>query len=383
MVWHTLHMNTASTPFEPAAIYGVPAEQPPRVMIAPGRYIQGAGAINRLGTFVSILGIARPGILASRGRLDAYESQLTASLESAGLSPTTAVFGGECSIEEIEQHRVGLESQVDSLVAFGGGKCIDAGKAIAHRLGVPVVIAPSLASNDAPCSALSVIYQPDGEVSGVEFFPESPALVVVDSSLVAAAPVRYLVAGMGDAMATWYEARAVASNSAARSTIGGSPTLAAGAIGEVCAATLYKSGAAAIDSVADGRVDRALEDVIEANTLLSGLGFESGGLAVAHAVASALTALPHVHHNHLHGEMVAIGLLAQLMIEDDQVELARARSFFNEVGLPTTLGQISIDHADSASIDAVTEASLEYEFIHNVGKVVSREELVGAMTSLV
>ena len=375
-------MTTATTPYDPAAIFGVPAEPPPRAFISPSRYIQGPGVVDQLGTYLGLIGVERPAVLASRGRLRAHGERLVKSLDFAGMKPTLAEFGGECSIEEIDGHRSALEAEVDSLIAFGGGKCIDTGKAVAHRLGIPVVVAPSLASNDAPCSAISVIYQPDGEVSGVEFYPDSPAFVIVDTALIAAAPARYLIAGMGDAMATWYEAKAVAANPSARTTIGGSPTLAAGAIGEICAATLYKSGADAVSSVTEGRVDRALEDVVEANTLLSGIGFESGGLAVAHAVASALTTLPEVHHRQLHGEMVAIGLLVQLIIEDDRSELSRAQDFFTEVGLPTTLDQVSVDGSDSNSLVALAKASMEYDFIHNVGVPVDQSALIDVLINL-
>lgn len=381
--WHTFAMAHSTDPYLPSEVFGAGEDRPPRALIAPGRYIQGNGALDRLGTYLGLVESKRPGVLGSPRRLAAYQDRMETGLDSEGIAGVFLEFGGEASLKEIEGRAADftLES-VDAVIAFGGGKCIDAGKAIAHRLGVSVVIVPTLASNDAPCSALSVIYNPDGEVEGVEFFPSSPALVVVDTGLVASAPARFLVAGMGDAMATWYEARAVASNPDAVTTIGGSQTLAANAIGEVCASTLFRSGADAVGAVAANEVDRALEDVVEANTLLSGIGFESGGLAVAHAVASALTMLPEVHGNHLHGEMVAIGTLAQLIIEDDAEELEQVRNFFAEVGLPTRLSDISIDSGDSASIEQVAEESMTYDFIHNVGSRVEAGIVAQTLKSL-
>src|SRR5262249_30770675 len=163
-----------------------------------------------------------------------------------------------------------------------------------------------LRSNDAPCSAVSVMYTPAGVRAGVEFFPQSPTLVAIDTRLVAEAPVRYLVAGMGYAMATWYEARTCRQNPQARSVLGARPTLAASALGELCATTVFADGLAAVDAVQRREVTDALERIVEANTLLSGIGFESGGLAIAHAVAQGFTALPIVHQHYLHGEMVAM-----------------------------------------------------------------------------
>ena len=59
---------------------------------------------------------------------------------------------------------------------------MDAGKCVSFRLGVPVVICPTIASTDAPCSAVSVMYTREGVGIGPEFFSNSPALVVVDTA---------------------------------------------------------------------------------------------------------------------------------------------------------------------------------------------------------
>jgi len=247
---------------------------------------------------------------------------------------------------------------------------------------VPVVIAPTLASNDAPCSALSVLYSPAGVSEGVEFYPCSPALVVVDTGVVAAASERYVVAGMGDAMATWYEASACLRNRAASTMVGARPTLAAIAIGEVCANTLFKHGAAAAAAVASSSVNDALEAVVEANTLLSGLGFESGGLAAAHAFAQSFTAIPEANAHHLHGEMVAMGTLAQLVMEQRLDEARCVARFFIEVGLPVHVGQLSIDAHDSAALKTIVDDVLAFPFIGNmpmpIDADVIRHGLLGA-----
>ncbi|MGF7473584.1 glycerol dehydrogenase, partial [Salmonella enterica subsp. enterica serovar Minnesota] len=51
-----------------------------------------------------------------------------------------------------------------------------------------------------------------------------------------------------------------------------------------CYTTLMRYGRLAKLACEQHQVTPALEHVIEANTLLSGLGFESGGLAAAHAI---------------------------------------------------------------------------------------------------
>ena len=222
-----MKISTAYLPhavFAPADRSGSPV---PRVFIAPGRYVQGRGVLRSVGRYLTLLDARRAVLLMSARGHRGDGAVLQASLREAGIEPVPRVFGGECSLEEIDAHVAALSGErVDCVIAAGGGKCIDAGKAIAFRLGTATAVVPTLASNDAPCSALSVLYSPEGVSTGAEFYPDSPALVVVDTDVVAAAPERYLVAGMGDAMATWYEARACLANPAASTMVGARPTIA-------------------------------------------------------------------------------------------------------------------------------------------------------------
>ncbi|MGI9326337.1 MAG: glycerol dehydrogenase [Pseudomonadales bacterium] len=358
-----------TTAYDPASVFTANRPQGtsvPRVFIAPQRYIQGDGVLDSTGQYISLLGVTRVAVLASERGKRSEGPRLGRSLSAEGIESVIRVFGGECSLQEIELHRSALVGQTDCLVALGGGKCVDAGKSIAYRLGVPVVVIPTLASNDAPCSALSVLYEPSGAYSGFEFFPQSPALVVVDTSLVATAPERFLVSGMGDAMATWYEARACLANPAGVNALSGRPTLASTALGEICAHTLFRDGLAASDAVRQRKVDDKLESVVEANTLLSGLGFESGGVAVAHGVAQTCTMFPDVDAQYLHGEMVAIGTLVQLALESDADECLKVASFFAQVGLPVTMKQLSLDVKDTGTLGTLIEGTLAWPFTPNM-----------------
>jgi glycerol dehydrogenase len=344
----------------------------PRVFIAPQRYIQGQGVLGGIGRYLSLMQVKRVALLMSERGKRHEGVPLLESLRSAGIELVASTFNGECSIEEITAHVDTLaKERIDCVIAAGGGKCIDTGKGVAFRLGTPVVIVPTLASNDAPCSAVSVLYSPEGVSTGAEFYPHSPAFVVVDTSIIAAAPERYLVAGMGDAMATWYEAQVCLLNPAAITTIGARPTLASCAIGKICAQTLFKEGCAAAAAVAADTVNESLEAVVEANTLLSGLGFESGGLAAAHGVAQSYTAIPKVHANYLHGEMVAMGTLAQLMMESRRDEATKVAEFFATVGLPIHLGQLSLDAGDTHALDVISDGTLAFPFIDNMPQPVT------------
>ncbi len=362
-----MEMSTAYLPHEIFAPDSSCDSPMARVFIAPQRYVQGQGVLSGIGRYLSLMRAKRVGLLMSERGSRNEGLRILEGLRSAGIEAVTTLFNGECSLEEITARVESLvDERIDCVIAAGGGKCIDAGKAVAFRLRTPVVIVPTLASNDAPCSALSVLYSLEGVSTGIEFYPQSPAFVVVDTEVIAAAPERYLVAGMGDAMATWYEARVCLLNERAVTAVGARPTLASCAIGEVCAETLFNEGKAAAAAVAANTVNSSLESVVEANTLLSGLGFESGGLAAAHGVAQSYTAIPKVNDHYLHGEMVAMGTLAQLMMESRSDEAARVAEFFATVGLPIHLGQLSLDAADGAALDVVAEGTLAFPFIGNM-----------------
>ncbi len=371
-------MATAPAYF-PHSVFTTEGSPVPRVMVAPPRYIQGPGVLAQTGKYLSLIGARRAGVLASARGHRAEAATVAESLAQHQITSIARAFNGECTLDEIDQQVSQLADQnIDCLLAVGGGKCVDAGKCIAYRLGVPVVIVPTLASNDAPTSALSVLHSNEGVSLGAEFFPDNPAIVIMDTQVVAQASERFIVSGMGDAMATWFEARVCLHNPRARSTVGARPTLASAAIGEVCASTLFRDGEAAAEAVRNKTVNEALENVVEANTLLSGLGFESGGLAVAHGVANAYTAVHHVHADYLHGEMVAMGTLAQLAMENAD-DATRVAEFFCRIGLPVHLGHLSMSPADAEDLDKVVAAAIASGIVHNMPMPVTGKSLMKAI----
>ncbi len=377
-------MHNTATPYQPADVFGVATASgsAPRAFISPQRYVQGLGVLDRLGEFIGLVGSTNVALLASSRAQEIEGARAERALTSAGVASRFATFGGQCTLDEVDAHVDRFrDSAVDVIVALGGGKCVDTGKAVAHRLGLPVVVVPTLASNDAPCSALSVMYRTDGTSTGVEFYPNSPALVLVDTGIIASAPERFLVSGMGDAMATWYEARVAIENPSGFSSIRGRPTIAAAAIGEACATTLFEHGVGAAAAVAAGTVDPSLEDVVEANTLLSGLGFESGGLAAAHGVAQSCNAVAQVHANYLHGEMVAFGLITQLVMEGRESEAGRVAEFFCSVGLPVHLRHLSLSPTDTDALTVIADGTVDFPTTPNMPMRVDRSLVLSAFAT--
>jgi glycerol dehydrogenase len=329
------------------------------VFCAPARYIQGRQATAELGQQMSHLGLAGPAlIIAGRSAIERMAPTWEQALSGAGIEHAVRAFGGECSQAEIEagaaQARA-LGARV--IIGAGGGKCLDTARAVAAAIDTPVVNCPTIASSDAPCSALSVVYTAEGAFDRYIFYRRNPDLVLVDTSIVAAAPVRYLVAGMGDALATWFEARTVI-DAHQPNQLGGATTLAGGALARLCCETLLRDGPAACIAAAQGAVTPALERVVEANTLLSGLGFESGGLAIAHSVHNGLTVMPQTHA-YLHGEKVAFGLAVQLVVEGrPETEIDKVLSFCRVVGLPITLRQLGLQAIEAPDLRRIAERTV-------------------------
>jgi len=314
------------------------------IFCSPARYVQGRDATESLGSEMTKLGLAGPVfIVAGKSARKHLHSAWERTFAEAGLKYVVHEFAGECSREEIDRAKIAaIEAGAQVIIGAGGGKVLDTSRAVASELDKPAVNCPTVASSDAPCSALSVVYTKSGEFDSYFFYKRNPDLVLVDTAVIAKAPPRLLVAGMGDALATWFEAKTVI-DARKKNQVGGATTISAGALAKLCYETLLADGVLALEAVKAKVVNSSLERLVEANTLLSGLGFESGGLALAHSVHNGLTTNHHTH-DYLHGEKVAFGLLTQLVAEGQSKSLIdEVLTFSNSVGLPVTLAQVGIN----------------------------------------
>lgn len=351
------------------------------VFCSPSRYTQGPNATHDLGSEMTHLGLHGPAlIVAGRSARAQLGGIWQKTLGDAGIPFSVHHFAGECTRAEIALIVAAARAaKVSTIVGAGGGKALDAGRAAASELGLRVVNCPTIASTDAPCSALSVIYNEAGEFVEFIMYGKNPELILVDTQVIANAPVRQLVSGMGDALSTWFEARACA-RSGASNMRGGSSTLTALSLAELCYMTLLADGADALNAAKRHEVTPALDRIVEANTLLSGLGFESAGLAAAHSVHNGLTCVPG-SHGFLHGEKVAFGVIVQLVLEkSSRAELDKVLSFSASVGLPMTLAEIGCqDLSQEMLANVAARAIAPGETIHNEPFKVTESMLVEAI----
>ena len=328
-----------------------------KILKSPGKYVQGAGILGEIDEYLQGMG-RRLLILISRSGTKRICPTLDACFQGKDYELHYEIFQGECSQTLIDRlPAVAREQKSTAVVGIGGGKTMDTAKAVAENLGLPCGIIPTVASNDAPCSGVAVLYNDAGVVVKAVLMRRNPDLVLVDTGIIANAPRRLFAAGLGDALSTWFEARAC-KNSGARTMARGNVSNTGLMMAHLCYDLLMEKGRDALAAVERHEVTPALEAVVEATIYLSGLGFENGGLAAAHAVNDGFAQEPQAHGMY-HGEKVAFGTLVQLVLEKaPQEELEQVLAFLRATGLPLTLAPLGVKEIVPETLQKVAEAAV-------------------------
>ena len=228
----------------------------------------------------------------------------------------------------------------DVVIGFGGGKILDVAKALAHFNKKYLIIIPTSASNDGPCTALSVLYHEDGSLDRYLYLDKNPDLVLVDTNIIIACPTRLTIAGMGDALSTYFEARANGKmNDEARE----------------CFDNLMKYGIDSISGFENKEIGELQEIIIRTNIYLSGIGFEKCGTNLAHEISYKLDCPK------MHGEKVAYGTLVELCHETAE-EFNEVFKWCKKIGLPTSLKDLEIETLDLG--EEINKSILKLELLN-------------------
>lgn len=323
-----------------------------RRFVSPRAYVQGAGALDDADAEFDRLDADRAYVLGGDTALATAGDAVSAGLADAGIEAARTVAGVDrCTDPVLDDHvDAAAGAGADLVVGVGGGVAMDVATAVADRLDAGLAVVPTIASTDAPTSTVAVVYDDAGNFREVRYRDRNPELVLVDTAVVAEAPARFLAYGMGDAVATRFEAEAVAATGGATDADGAS-SFAAQALAEEAYRRVREYGPDALAAVRRDAVTPAVERVVEANTLLSGLGFESGGTAGAHAVQIGLT---NVGVREPHGLLVGFGTVAELLARDaDPDRTADVLGLLFEIDLDVTLAELGVGEDDLATVGEV------------------------------
>jgi glycerol dehydrogenase len=352
---------------------------------SPGRYVQGTEVLAQAGTYLAHCG-RKAVVVIDSYVLGLIHQRLDDTCAQADVELHYITFDGEITADGIADLRAtAAHLEFDMILAVGGGKCIDAGKALAHTSGRALITMPTVASNDAPTSKNYVVYDAHHQLSEVGHLQVSPRYVLVDTSLIAQAPRPFLLAGIADALTKKFEAEQCY-KSGGVNMFGARPGLSSLVLARECYRVIRRYAEPALAQAGAGEVTLEFDHLIEAVLLMSGLGFESGGLSIAHAMTRGLSKIPGAQQQ-VHGWQVAYGLLVQLVLEDRDAELmGDMLSFYQRIGLPRNLKELGVPHVDDALLRQVAEPTLTApharNFVSGSGDALTCDELIAAMRAL-
>ncbi len=313
-----------------------------KIMTSPGKYVQGYDIVSKFADYASKLG-SRAFVIGGKTALSAVQEKIESGIDEKNFKCNFAAFTGKGTKKDAADFADAASAyKADIITGAGGGLSIDVAKAVADKLNLPLAVVPTISSTDAPCSFTALLYTEDHVIDEIVIIKRNPDLVIVDTKVIAEAPARFFTAGMGDALATWIEAR-TCMLTGAKNMSGALPTAAGLAIAKLTFDTLMEYGRAAKMAVDNDAVTPAVEMVIEANSLLSSMGFENCGLGAAHSFGVGVGTLKGTEDK-LHGELVGFGVIANLIIENyTEDEIDKIIKFCIDVGLPVTLHELGVE----------------------------------------
>lgn len=350
--------------------------------VAPAQVLRGNQALEQSGEAIARLG-KRPLVVGGDRTLASLASKLKPVLEQQQLSYSSASYSPDCSEASLSALQEAATShQADLIIGIGGGKALDTAKLLAYQCQLPIVTIPTSGATCAAWTALSNIYSDEGAFLYDVPLNHCPDLLILDYNLIQTAPQRTLIAGIGDALAKWYEA-SVSSGSSPVTLI-----IAAVQQARVLRDILFQKSADALKEPGS----EAWREVVDATVLLAGVIGGLGGAqcrtVAAHAVHNGLTHLLSAH-DALHGEKVAYGILVQLRLEEmlqgNQLAASARQQllkFYAEIGLPQTLEDLGLGNITLAELRKAAEIACNPNSdIHRLPFEVVPDQLMAAMVS--
>lgn len=347
------------------------------------RYWQGPGALGLVGRAAAELG-RQPLLVADEIVQGLVSATAASACREHGLTLRTVTVRGDvtrAAVRQLVDEARADGHAPDVVLAAGGGKGVDTGKAVSRELGARLVVVPTSASNDGPCSKAFVYYDDAHRMESVEFIPRNPDAVLVDTQLLVLAPRALLVSGIGDALCKLYEGDQVR-GAGGLNLFGGAGTIAAAQLSIACDRVIREDAVAGLRALDDQTPTPAFERLTEALVLLSGLAFENSGLSLAHSITRGLP-LAAGSETTLHGYHVGYGLLVQFILEErPPAFLAEQLAFHRAVGLATNLAGLGVRDVDDATIRRIADGTMSSPHIGHFQRPLAADDFATAMHRL-
>lgn len=286
-------------------------------------------------------------MIGGQKALAAAEGKIRDAIKDSSLTIIgTELYGHDCTYETVDRLRsLPVYQEADMVFAVGGGKALDTCKLLCIEDDKPIFTFPTIASNCAATTSVSIVYQEDGTFLKPHFFIRPAMHAFIDTEVIANSPVRYMWAGIGDTYAKYYEATI----SSREETLEHFTALGVN-ISQMCKDPVLLYGKKAYEDHKNHIASYELEQLVLAITVTTGLAsifltrdftpdYNSG---LAHAIFYALTKYPVIEKDHLHGEVVGFGVLFALLCDGQMEEFEKVYAFNKSIGLPTSLSDIDI-----------------------------------------
>ncbi len=352
------------------------------LLVAPTQVLRGENILAQVGGAIARLG-KRPLVVGGTQTLALVEPFLSKVFAEYQLKVTQGNYRPDCSENSLKSLKSLVEEhRSDLIIGIGGGKALDMAKLVAHHCQLPIVTIPTSGATCAAWSGLSNVYSAQGAFQYDVALDKCPDLLILDYAIIKTAPRRTLVAGIGDAIAKWYEASVSSGHATA------SLTIAAVQEARILRDILFQKSVSALENVGGAEWREVVEATVLLAGVIGGLGGANCRTVAAHAVHNGLTHIPAAH-NTLHGEKVAYGILVQLrleeMVQGNQLALAARQQllkFYEEIGLPKTLDDLGLKEVKLSELrQAVEIACNPCSDIHRLPFPVLPEQLMAAMVS--
>lgn len=337
-----------------------------RTFTSVSKYIQGINEINNLSRYINIYG-RKVGVLVSSDDKERFSKTIDKSLKDVDFN--YIIFDSfPCENQLIVLSKQLVSKKIEVVVGIGGGRSLDSAKALAYYSNLPVIIIPTIASTDGACSSLVALYSNDGIFEKYLNLKNNPNIVLVDTQIILNAPKKFFIAGIGDAISTYFEGQAYIKGNTVKTSVLGR------AVSKLCYETIINNYEGALEAFDLKESNEEFENLVEANILLSCIGFENTGLSLAHSINNGLTKFEE-GRKFMHGELVAFGTLIQLKIEENK-EFSKIHNLIKNLNLPDSFN--CLNFTDNRKIENLCDDILEDLQVKNRFKDMRKETLLEA-----